>query len=135
MKTRLINLWYSFRSSYWFVPLVMAALAITLAFGTTGVDATLPPDMVTRLGWLYSGGAEGARTLLSTVAGSMITTAGVVFSITIVVLSLTSSQFGPRLISNFMRDTGTQVVLGTFIATFIYCIFVLRVVHDNGLSS
>jgi len=41
-------------------------------------------------------------------AGSMITTAGVVFSITIVVLSLTSYQFGPRLLGNFIRDTGTQ---------------------------
>lgn len=56
----------------------------------------------------------------------MITTAGVVFSITIVVLSLTSSQFGPRLLGNFMRDTGTQALLGTFIATFIYCLLFRR---------
>jgi uncharacterized membrane protein len=135
MKTRLFNLWYSFRASYWFVPLVMATLSIALSFGTTVIDSSLPPFLAGKLGWLYSGGAEGARTILSTVAGSMITTAGVVFSITIVVLSLTSSQFGPRLLGNFMRDTGTQVVLGTFISTFIYCIFVLRVVRNdkNGL--
>ena len=43
--------------------------------------------------------------------------AGVVFSITIVALSLASNQFGPRLLRNFMRDTGNQIVLGTFVAT------------------
>ncbi|MBT1073983.1 DUF2254 domain-containing protein [Geobacter grbiciae] len=135
MKTRIFNLWYSFRSSYWFVPAVMAALAIALAIGTTTLDEALPPDVANRLGWLYSGGPEGARTLLSTVAGSMITTAGVVFSITIVVLSLTSSPFGPRLLGNFMRDTGTQVVLGTFVATFIYCLLILRVVRGTDQES
>lgn len=73
--------------------------------------------------WIYTGGPEGAQVLLSTIAGSLITVAGVAFSVTIVVLSLTSTQFGPRLLRNFMRDLGNQVVLGVFIATFLYCIF------------
>jgi len=76
--------------------------------------------------WLiYQGDVEGARTLLSTVAGSMITVAGVSFSITMVALSLASSQFGPRLLMNFMRDTGNQIVLGTFVSTFLYCLLTL----------
>ncbi|MHB8121297.1 MAG: DUF2254 domain-containing protein [Desulfuromonadaceae bacterium] len=135
MKTKLFNLWHSFSSSYWFVPTVMATIAIALSICTTAFDTVLPPDVTEKIGWLYSGGPEGARSILSTVAGSMITTAGVVFSITIVVLSLTSSQFGPRLLSNFIRDTGTQVVLGTFIATFIYCLFTLRVVRSGDSGS
>lgn len=135
MKTKLFNLWHSFRSSYWFVPTAMATISIALSLGTTAFDAVLPHDVIEKIGWLYSGGPEGARSILSTVAGSMITTAGVVFSITIVVLSLTSSQFGPRLLGNFIRDTGTQVVLGTFIATFIYCLFTLRVVRSGDSGS
>lgn len=76
--------------------------------------------------WLiYQGDLDGARTLLSTVAGSMITVAGVSFSITMVALSLASSQFGPRLLMNFMRDTGNQFVLGTFVSTFLYCLLAL----------
>jgi uncharacterized membrane protein len=59
----------------------------------------------------------------------MITIAGVVFSMTLVALSLTSTQLGPRLLRNFMRDTKTQVVLGTFIATFLYCLLVLRTIR------
>jgi uncharacterized membrane protein len=79
-------------------------------------------------------GPESAMTLLSTIAGSMITIAGVVFSITIVVLTLASSQFGPRLLGNFLRDRANQIVLGTFIATFLYCLLVLRTIHvePNG---
>ena len=44
-------------------------------------------------------------------------------------LSLASSQLGPRLLRNFMRDTANQVVLGTFVATFVYCLLVLRTVR------
>jgi uncharacterized membrane protein len=76
---------------------------------------------------LYSRGSEGAKTLLSTVAGSVVTVAGVVFSITMPAPTQASSQFGPRLLRNFMRDTGNQVVLGTF----LYCLPVLRTIHGK----
>jgi len=48
---------------------------------------------------------------------------------TLVALSLASSQLGPRLLRNFMRDTANQVVLGTFVATFVYCLLVLRTIR------
>ncbi len=82
--------------------------------------------------WMYAGGAEGARSLLSTVAGSVVTVASLVFSITIVVLSQVSSQFGPRILRNFMRDTGNQFVLGTFVSTFLYCLLVLRSIQGEN---
>ena len=56
---------------------------------------------------------------------------GVAFSITIVALTLASSQFGPRLLRNFVRDFGNQVVLGTFVSTFVYCLLVLRTVRGG----
>lgn len=79
---------------------------------------------------IYSGGPDGARALLSTIAGSMITIAGVSFSIVIVALSLASNQFGHRLLRNFMRDRANQVVLGTFISTFVYCLLTLRAIRS-----
>lgn len=131
MKIKLLKLWDSLHSSYWFVPTLMATIAIALAFGMVTLDRLGMSGPIEKLGWIYSGGPEGARTLLSSVAGSMITVAGTVFSITLVALQLASSQFGPRLIRNFMQDTGNQVVLGTFIATFIYCLLVLRTIHGQ----
>jgi uncharacterized membrane protein len=61
----------------------------------------------------------------------MMTIASVTFSITVVALQLASSQFGPRLLRNFMRDRGNQVAIGTFIATFTYCLLILRTVNGT----
>jgi uncharacterized membrane protein len=106
--------------------------AVVLSIVTVSLDGRFQLRVLRGLGFLWSGGAEGARGLLQTVAGSMITVAGVTFSITMVALSFASSQFGSRLLRNFMADTGNQIVLGTFVATFIYCLLVLRTVRRDG---
>jgi uncharacterized membrane protein len=129
MKALLLKIWDRLRSSFWFVPAGMASLAVALAFAAVALDEAGTGDWLRRLGWSYTGGAEGASLLLSTVAGSMIAIAGTVFSMTLVALSLASSQLGPRLLRNFMRDTANQVALGTFVATFVYCLLVLRTIR------
>ncbi|MBD2039311.1 DUF2254 domain-containing protein [Microcoleus sp. FACHB-672] len=134
MNIKLSKLWDSLHSSYWFVPALMSGSAMVLAFAMLALDRAGKSGPVEQLAWIYTGGPEGARTLLSTVAGSMITVAGTAFSIVIVALTLASSQFGPRLLRNFMQDTGNQVVLGTFIGTFIYCLLVLRTIRGDDYN-
>ncbi len=85
--------------------------------------------LVMRWPLLFGAGAAGARGLLTTVASSMITVAGVVFSITLVALSLTSSQYTSRVVRNFMRDRVNQWVLGIFLGIFAYCLVVLRTIR------
>jgi len=104
-------------------------MAVAMAVGAVAFDSARAEGWLKRWTWIYSGGAEGASKLLGTVAGSMIAIAGTVFSMTLVALSLASSQLGPRLLRNFMRDTTNQVVLGTFVATFLYCLLVLRTIR------
>ncbi|MEX0998785.1 MAG: DUF2254 domain-containing protein [Thermodesulfobacteriota bacterium] len=129
-------LWYNVGSSFWFLPALMVASSIAFSFIMIYVDANIVKvSGIESLGWIYENKPEGARALLSTVAGSMITVAGVVFSITIVALTLASTQYGPRLLGNFMRDKGNQVVLGTFIATFTYCLLILRTIRGGEDSS
>lgn len=130
-SARLANLWESLRTSYWFVPTLMTAGGVALSFASVHLDERVNYKWVRTVGWIWAGGAEGARQVLSTIAGSMITVAGVAFSITIVALTLASNQFGPRLLRNFVRDAGNQIVLGTFIATFVYCLLVLRTVRGE----
>jgi uncharacterized membrane protein len=130
MTIRVQELWERLRSSLWFLPSVMTVAAILLAFGTIWIDRTALTNELGPGLWLYTGGADGAREMLSTIASSIIGVAGIAFSVTIVALSLAATQLGPRLLRNFMRDTGNQVVLGTFIATFIFCVLVLRTVRD-----
>lgn len=130
MKARLLAWWDELRSSYWFLPSVMTAGAILLSFAMTRLDAAMGGDWVREVHWLYANKPEGARTLLSTVAGSMIGVAGVTFSITIASVVYASGQYGPRLLVHFMDDRGNQITLGTFIATFIYCLLVLRTIRS-----
>jgi len=131
MRIKILNFWFRLQSSFWFLPALMSCAAFFLAFVTTATDKSFITRTGTQQWLIYSGGADGARTVLSVIAGSMITVAGVLFSVTIVVLSLASSQFGPRLIKNFMNVRANKIVMGTFVSTFIYGILVLRTV-DSG---
>jgi uncharacterized membrane protein len=128
------KLWDSLHSSYWFIPMLMAIGAVILAFSMISLDRTGKAGPIEQLGWVYAGGPDGARAVLSAVAGSMATVTATAFSITIVALQLAASNFGPRLLRNFMQDTGNQLVLGTFIATFIYCLLVLRSIHGEDYN-
>lgn len=114
---------------FWIRPalLVLAAVGLgELAVLAEQVGLTLPwvPER-----WLYSGGEAGARALLSAVAASTIGVAGTTFSITVAALSLASGQMGPRLLRNFVRDSGNQYALGIFLGTFAYALVVLRTVR------
>ena len=122
------------RSGFWFVPLLMLAFATALALILLHVDERVDPGIKASLAWAYSGGPEGARSLLSTIAGSMITAASVTFSLASVALSIASQQYGSRVLRNFMRDKITQVLLGTFVSTFIYSVLVVRAIRGSDVS-
>lgn len=121
------------RSSLWVLPTV--AVLAALALGTW--LSSLPPDigleMLTPL--VPAVGPDGARSLLGTVAGAVITVTSLVFSLTVVALQLAASNYSPRLLRSFVRDLGNQVVLATFLATFAYSYAVLRTIRagtDGG---
>jgi uncharacterized membrane protein len=113
------------RTSLWFVPALEVGAAIVLFAGTIAVDQAAYHGDFTLPGWVISGSADAARQILTTIAAALITVVGVVFSIILVTLTLASTQFGPRMLRNFIRDRGTQVTLGTFVATFVYAVLVL----------
>jgi len=113
------------RTNLWIVP-ALETLAILLLFAATyAVDRAAYDGVVQLPPWVLSGTADAARNILATVAASTITVVGIVFSITIVALTLASTQFGPRMLRNFVRDRGTQLTLGTFVATFCYAVITL----------
>jgi uncharacterized membrane protein len=118
------------RSSLWIIPALCTLLAILLASLLVELDKRQGGGTAI-LPWFFEGEADSARVVLSTIAGSMITVAGTVYSITIVVLTLASAQFAPRILRSFMRDRGNQLVLGFFVATFTYSLLVLRDVSND----
>lgn len=82
--------------------------------------------------FFFVNSADSARSILSTISGAMMGVAGTVFSITLVALPLASSQFGPRLIKNFMYVRLNQVVLGAYVSTYLYCLLVLNAVQESN---
>lgn len=134
MNARLIKLWNDLQSSYYFIPSLMAIGAILLAMITSHIDKTWGYELAEKLGWFYSNKADGARAILTTIAGSMMTVASVTFSITMVAVTSAAGQYGPRLIGNFMRDRANQVTLGMFTSTFVYCLLILRVARTGDAS-
>jgi uncharacterized membrane protein len=133
--TQVSAAWERLRTNFWFLPSLMAAVAVALSFALVQIDVLLGVDVVRDLGWTYTFGAEGARAILSAIASSMITVAALTFSMTMLSLQLASSQFGPRLLRNFMRDRVNQAMLGIFIATFVYCLLVLRTVRGTDTNN
>jgi uncharacterized membrane protein len=131
---QMLNLWRALQSSLWFVPSLMLCTSVAAAVGLVELQSTIDIDLSRRWPRLFGAGAEGARGMLSAIATSMATVAGVVFSITVVALSLAASQYSPRVLRNFMSDRATQAVLGAFVSIFAYCLIVLRTVRgpDEG---
>lgn len=129
MLQRIAYFWQVIRSSFWFVPLLIVVMGAGLAVGFALIDDYQGATPVARLPILFTASADSARTILATIAGAMVGVAGTVFSITLVALTLASSQFGSRLLRTFMHDRLNQVVLGTYIGTFIYCLLVLSTVR------
>lgn len=128
---KLHRLWSNLRTSFWFVPSLIVAGCILLAFVLINLDSSISKPWMDRWPRMFGAGAEGARGMLSTVAGSMMTVVGVTFSMTLVTLALASSQYTSRILRNFMADRIMQVVLGVFTGIFTYCLIVLRTIHSG----
>jgi uncharacterized membrane protein len=122
------------RTNLWLVPAIVILGALGLFVLTLRLDQAAYRGRFRPPTWVISGTADAARQILTSIAASVITVVGVVFSITIVTLTLASTQFGPRMLRNFIRDRGTQLTLGTFVATFVYCVVVLMSIEpgDRG---
>ncbi|BBY19933.1 hypothetical protein MSTO_01380 [Mycobacterium stomatepiae] len=113
------------RTNLWVVP-VLETLVITVLFvATYAADRAAYDGAIHFPEWVLNGTADTARVILTTIAAAIITVIGIVFSITIVVLTLASTQFGPRMLRNCVRDLGTQLALGAFVATFCYTMITL----------
>jgi uncharacterized membrane protein len=142
IKQRLLNRipprveswWAETKASLWFLPTVAAISAIVLAISLVYLDDALDRRLEfesIRSPWLFGAGADGARGVLTSISGSVITVIATAFSITIVGLQLASSQFTPRVLRQFTGDRVNQAVLAVYIGTFTYSILVLRTVQDS----
>jgi len=131
---KLKRLWRKLRDSFWFFPSVMVGVSMVLSISLIEVDSSGMEKWLKLWPRVFGASAEGARGMLSTIAGSMMTVVGVTFSMILVTLTLASSQYTSRILRNFVRDRVTQVVLGLFAGIFAYCLVVLRTIRGGDLD-
>ena len=129
--SRLGLVWVRVRDSLWFIPALAVVAGTVLAMVAVQIPTPNTESELARV-WLFGGGAEGARGVLSAIAGGLITVTGTIFSVTIIALQLASSQFTPRVLGSFMADRVNQSVLGVFIGTFTYTLLVLRTIRSEA---
>jgi uncharacterized membrane protein len=129
--------WEALRTTLWFVPALLIILGVVIFVVTFSIDAAAYAHQIQLPAWLRNGSAQSGRDVLIAIAAAIITVVGVVFSITILALTLASQQFGPRMMRSFVRDVGNQVTLGVFVATFTYSVLVLgsiTIYPHNGFA-
>ena len=134
MRAQASKLWETARSSLWFMPSILVGIGIALAFALVALEGTAGTRLLRWLPVAFGAGPDGARGMLQAIAGSVLGLAGIAFSSTLVVLSLSASTYTPRVLRNFTRDLGNQIVLGTMLSTFVYTLLVLRTIRsgENG---
>ncbi|MBW6510293.1 MAG: DUF2254 domain-containing protein [Desulfuromonadales bacterium] len=120
------------RSSFWFMPSLMVAGSIAFAVVLIEADSAGFNTWLSQWSHFFEVGADGARQMLSTLAGSMMTVMGITFSMTLLALVQASTQYTSRILRNFMRSRITQMTLGVFASIFAYCLIVLRTIRDSG---
>jgi uncharacterized membrane protein len=122
----------SVESRLWPLPVAAILLAVLLGIVLPRLDvladAALPVGVDSVV---FNGGAETARSVLSSIAGSLITATSLTFSLTVVALQLASSQASPRVLRLFARDRRVHATLAVFLGTFAYAITVLRSIRDS----
>jgi uncharacterized membrane protein len=124
--------WEELRTTFWLLPVALVVLAVVLFAITAGIDLAAYNRHFKLPFWIRTESADAAREVLIAIAAAVITVVGVVFSITILALTLASQQFGPRMMRNFVRDLGNQVTLGVFVATFVYSVLALGSITAGG---
>lgn len=129
MQAQGSKLWQGVRSSLWFLPSILVVVGVALALTLVALEGTVGSRLLELLPIAFGAGPDGARGMLQAVAGSVLGLAGIAFSSTLVVLSLSASTYTPRVLRNFMSDLGNQFVLGTLLSTFVYAVLVLRTIR------
>lgn len=127
--------WIALSTSLWFIPGTIVGASVLLAVVLVELSARVDDEALQRFPRLFGVGAAGSREMLSAIAGSVITVAGVTFSITIAALALASQQYTSRVLRTFMADRASQVVLGSFVGVYSYCLVVLRTIRGGDEGS
>lgn len=114
---------HDFANGLLFIPLAFVLAAVVVSQAMTAVDglfedAAIPTSLTTSV--------DGARSILSAIAGGLISSVTLLLSLVLVAVQLASSQFSPRTLRGWTSNRTQQVAIGLVLGTAVYCLLVLR---------
>jgi uncharacterized membrane protein len=126
-------LWDRLETTIWFIPALLSVVSLGAGVLLVNIDMQAERDWA----WLefFRIGTAGVRQVLAVTTGAMMTVTGVVFSISVVTLTLAANQFGAKLLRNYLGDTHNKLVLGLFIGSFLYGLVVLASIDSDPASN
>ena len=133
MFSKLYNYWQLTRDSLFYLPVVVCVFYLAGIASCYAVD-TLYPESLENVPFMYRGGIEDAKAIVRLLMSSIMTMTTLVISLTMVVLSLSASQLGPRLIKIFLSNRKTQIYIGVFFGSVTFLFALLVILHDRSLA-
>jgi len=133
ITSKIRNRWFEFSNSILYYPILFLLGSLSLFVITATIDPYIPRDYEFSLfnPLVFTGSADAARSILSTVATGWTTILGVAFSVTLITLQLSSSKYISRLVSEFQNDKINQLTLGWFIFVSSYSLLILKTVRTD----
>lgn len=127
------SIWFVITGQLWFTPLLICFITLAVLFSLTYleyshsfIDNIKEKVLETRL--------NNSKDIAVALMSSMLTVATLVVSITIVALSLASSQMGPRLIKAFIANEKTQIYFGLFFSASASAFYLVFLTHWEGFA-
>ncbi|MCD4712305.1 MAG: DUF2254 domain-containing protein [Clostridiales bacterium] len=122
------------KTSIWLYPTIYSLFALALSFIITMIDQVYVDEMSSDLFDFFYTTTPLAQAVLGIIASAFITIATFTFSTTMIVLTMYSSQFTPRVVENFLNNETTMKSFGVFLSGFIYAITSLLFlnINENG---
>lgn len=133
MQARLLELREKLQTGIWFIPLLFCLGCLGLAFTLHRVERDF--DLLLPLLNIFAMSVTSARNVLGVIAGSVLSIGGVVFSVTMLALTLTSGQYGPKILRQFLSDRNSKISLGMFLGTSLYCLVIMAGYGDTDRPS
>lgn len=126
--------WEKLLTTIWFVPAIISTGLVICAIGLLSIEQHVD---ISGWSWINSLqiGVDGIRQLLVVTTSAIISLTGVVFSISIVALTLAANQFGSKILYNFLRDNKNKIVLGLLIGNFLYGLTLLSFIDTHADST
>jgi uncharacterized membrane protein len=135
LRTRITNIYREIINSIGFYPSLLSVAFLFFAVLTMSVEYLAPIEQFkTLISFILVDSAENARTILSTLAGSIISLTVFSFSMVMVVLNAASASLSPRVVPGLITRKSHQMVLGFYLGSIIYSIIMLININklDNG---